>query len=133
MRLRTVAKQRRPDLVMSAAVYPDPAEAAANRLQDWRMWVDSGWMDVICPMAYTPDTALFASQIALVRQIAGSRPVWAGIGAYRLSSSQTIENIQTARRLGADGVILFSYDSLSGSGRAADRLSSIGRAAFAAP
>jgi len=133
MRLRTVAKGRRADLVISAAVYPDPAEAAANRLQDWRMWLDSQWMDVICPMAYTPDTAVFASQIALVRQVAGTRPVWAGIGAYRLSSSQTIENIQTARRLGADGVILFSYDSLSGPGRAADRLSSIGRAAFAAP
>ena len=58
MRLRTVAKGRRPDLVISAAVYPDPAEAAANRLQDWRMWLDSQWMDVICPMAsYTVVTA----------------------------------------------------------------------------
>lgn len=132
MRVRTVAKEHRPDLVVSAAVYPDPVEAATYRLQDWRMWLESRWMDVICPMAYTPDTAMFASQIAFVRQVAGTRPVWAGIGAYRLSSSQTIENIQTARRLGADGVILFSYDSLTRSGRAADALASIGRAAFSA-
>ena len=43
----------------------------------------------------------------------GDRPFWAGIGAYRLSAAQTVENIQTARKLGAAGVILFSYDSLS--------------------
>ncbi len=41
-----------------------------------------------------------------------AEPVWAGIGAYRLPPAQTVDNIQTARRLGAAGVILFSYDSL---------------------
>ena len=40
-------------------------------------------------------------------------PIWAGIGAYRLSPAQTVDNIQAARRLGAAGVVLFSYDSLT--------------------
>ena len=76
------------------------------------MWVENRWLDVICPMAYTPDAATFASQIASVRQVAGTQPVWAGIGAYRLSPAQTMDNINTARRLGASGIVLFSYDSL---------------------
>jgi hypothetical protein len=38
--------------------------------------------------------------------------VWAGIGAYQLSPSATIENIRVARQLGAEGIVLFSYDNL---------------------
>jgi len=130
MRLRTLAKARRPGLTLSAAVYPDPSEAVTGRLQDWRMWLDHQLIDVVCPMAYTPDAAVFATQIASVRQLAIGLPVWAGIGAYRLSSTQTIENIETARRLGADGIVLFSYDSITRAPYGTDYLSSVGRAAF---
>jgi uncharacterized lipoprotein YddW (UPF0748 family) len=130
MRARTTVKKRQPDLLFSAAVYPDPAEASRMRLQDWRTWIENGMIDVVCPMAYTPDATVFAAQIASVRQIAGAQPVWAGIGAYRLSSSQTIDNIRTARRLGADGIVLFSYDSLTRPPNGADYLSLVGRAAF---
>jgi dihydrodipicolinate synthase/N-acetylneuraminate lyase len=83
-------------------------------------------------MAYTQEAARFAEQIASAREAAGSRRVWAGIGAFHLSPEQTIENIQTARRLGADGVILFSYDSLINPRQTApDYLPIVGRAAFA--
>jgi uncharacterized lipoprotein YddW (UPF0748 family) len=131
MRVRTVAKTRRPGITFSAAVYPDPMEAANNRLQDWRMWLDNRLIDVVCPMAYTPDASIFAMQIASVRQLAGEAPVWAGIGAYRLSSTETVANIEAARRLGAAGVVLFSYDSLVRPPNGLDYLASVGRAAFA--
>ena len=44
----------------------------------------------------------------------GSRPVWAGIGAYQLSPAQTLQHIAAARKLGAAGIILFSYEALVG-------------------
>ncbi len=128
VRLRTAVKARRPDALFSAAVYPEPAEATTRKFQDWPMWLEKRWIDVVCPMAYTPDASVFAAQIANVRQVAGSQPVWAGIGAYRLSPAQTVENIETARRLGASGIVLFSYDSLGP--RGLDYLASISRAAF---
>jgi uncharacterized lipoprotein YddW (UPF0748 family) len=131
MRLRTLIRERRAGVVFSAAVYPDPVEATSERLQDWRTWLEHRLIDVVCPMAYTPDTAAFAAQIASVRQLAAGRTVWAGIGAYRLSSLRTIENIEIARRLGADGIVLFSYDSLVGSPHGRDYLPAVGRAAFA--
>jgi uncharacterized lipoprotein YddW (UPF0748 family) len=131
MRIRTVVKQRRPEVILSAAVFPDAGEAATQRFQDWRFWVENRWLDVVCPMAYTADAGLFDTQIASARLVAGSRPIWAGIGAYRLTPSRTIEHIETARRLGASGVILFSYDSLVQPPRGAHTLASIGRAAFA--
>ena len=112
-RLRAAVKRARPEAVFSAAVWPEPNEAATRRFQDWRRWVQDGLLDVICPMAYTTDASVFRGQIAGVKDIAGSRPVWAGIGAYRLSAAETVENIQSARRAGAAGISLFSYDNLT--------------------
>ena len=75
-------------------------------------WLETGLLDAICPMAYTTDSSVFRTQIANVKQLAGHRPVWAGIGAYQLPPSATIEHIRTARQLGAEGIVLFSYDNL---------------------
>jgi uncharacterized lipoprotein YddW (UPF0748 family) len=129
-RVRDSVKARRPGVIFSAAVLPDAAEASARRMQDWDQWLQSRLLDVACPMAYATDAATFASQVASAREAAGSRPMWAGIGAYRLSSSQTVANIQTARRLGATGIVLFSYDSLASGRRGSEYLAEVGRAAF---
>jgi uncharacterized lipoprotein YddW (UPF0748 family) len=129
-RIRESVKARRPDVIVSAAVPPDPVDAATRRLQDWAVWLDEGLLDVVCPMAYTGDRAAFAAQVDHVREIAGPRPVWAGIGAYRLSASDTVENIRIARRLGAAGIILFSYDALVNLPRHLDYLAQVSRAAF---
>jgi uncharacterized lipoprotein YddW (UPF0748 family) len=130
LRLRTAVKSRRPAALLSAAVYPEALEATTHRFQDWPMWVENRWLDVVCPMAYTPDAATFATQIASVRQVAGGQPVWAGIGAYRLSPAQTVDNIVTARRLGVSGIVLFSYDSLVHPPRGLEYLTTVSRAAF---
>jgi uncharacterized lipoprotein YddW (UPF0748 family) len=129
-RVRSAVKVRRPSAIISAAVFPDAIEAATRRLQDWEGWVRSGLLDVVCPMAYTTDPALFRSQVSKVRRLAGDRPVWAGIGAFQLSSLETVLNIRAARELGAQGVILFSYDNLVGSNTSGDYLATVGHDAF---
>ncbi len=131
-RLQAAIRQRRPAVLVSAAVVPDAADAVASRFQDWRAWLSRNLIDVLCPMAYTSDSTLFTAQLAGARHAAADHPVWAGIGAYRLSSSQTIENIQIARRLGASGVVLFSYDSVTSLPRGGMYLSQVGRGAFGA-
>ena len=132
VRLRNAVRDARPAVIVSAAVFPDAPEAAARRLQEWPGWLDRGLIDVVCPMAYTTDARVFASQIAAARDIAGRHPIWAGIGAYRLSSGQIVENVQAARRLGAAGIILFSYDSLTGPSHGPEYLTRVARAAFGA-
>jgi uncharacterized lipoprotein YddW (UPF0748 family) len=111
-RIRSAVKRRRPKAVLSAAVFPDASDATNRRFQDWSGWLSNGLLDAICPMAYTTNAATFRTQIAAVEHFAGARPVWAGIGAYQLSAAATIDNIRSARQLGAEGVILFSYDNL---------------------
>lgn len=130
MRLRTVVKQARPDAAVSAAVVPDARQASQDKMQDWRTWLDQSLIDVLCPMAYTQDVALFSRQIAAAQELAGEVAIWAGVGAYRLSSAATLGHISAARRLGADGMILFSYDSLVSPPNSTSTLAALGRAAF---
>jgi uncharacterized lipoprotein YddW (UPF0748 family) len=113
-KIRSTVKSRRPQAMLTAAVFPDANDATNRRFQNWGGWLETGLLDAICPMAYTTDPALFRTQIANVEQLAGERPVWAGIGAFQISSSAAIENIRAARQLGTEGVVLFSYDNLDG-------------------
>lgn len=111
-RISVAVRKRRSNMTLSAAVFANAQDAYANRYQDWQRWLALGYLDVVCPMAYTTDTNTFRAQIETAANAAhnnGAR-VWAGIGAYRMPVSGTLEKIQAARDLRADGVILFSYD-----------------------
>jgi uncharacterized lipoprotein YddW (UPF0748 family) len=133
-RLRTTIKTARATTLLSVATAPDLQEAREHRMQDWERWLQDGLVDAVCPMAYTPEPTRFAEQITAARDVAGGRFVWAGIGAYRLPAAQTIENIETARRLGAAGIVLFSYDSLIDPRQSSpDYIALVGRSAFARP
>ncbi len=132
MRVRTAVKRANPDAILSAAVVPDLATATGSRMQDWRTWLDQSLVDVLCPMAYTQDVDLFGEQIGVARDFAGDRSVWAGVGAYRLSPTATVQHIEAARRAGAAGVVLFSYDALVSTPNSTTTLAALGRAAFGA-
>ncbi len=105
-------KKRRPNAIVSAAVFANDENARTRRFQDWRRWLTMGILDVACPMAYSTDTSIFQKQIEVASTTAhaAGRRVWAGIGAYRVPFESTVEKINAARSVGADGIILFSYD-----------------------
>ncbi|HRV06707.1 MAG TPA: family 10 glycosylhydrolase, partial [Candidatus Saccharicenans sp.] len=44
---------------ISAAVFPDADNARVLIGQDWEKWAQQGLIDMLCPMLYTNDTALF--------------------------------------------------------------------------
>jgi uncharacterized lipoprotein YddW (UPF0748 family) len=130
-RVRQAVQVARKGTMVTAAVFPDAQDAFDERMQDWRGWLDARLVDAVAPMAYTQEASRFAEQIAAARDVAGGRAVWAGIGAYRLTPAQTVENIQAARKLGTAGFVLFSYDSLTGTRPPApDYLATVSRAAF---
>jgi uncharacterized lipoprotein YddW (UPF0748 family) len=113
VRLRGVVRAARPNAIFSAAVVPDAYDARNERFQDWGAWAELGYLDAVCPMAYTPDAAEFAAQVARARTILGDRPLWPGIGAYRLAASETVDRIRVSRRAGVEGILVFSYDSVA--------------------
>lgn len=133
-RIYVGAKKRRRDLLVSAAVFPDADDASSNRYQDWRSWLDRGIVDVVAPMAYTVENGIFEEQVRAAIGAAGSEwRVWAGVGAYQNSFDGTADKIEIARRLGAGGVLLFSYDWIVSEGLAPDGgpyLPAMGRRVF---
>lgn len=131
MRVRTAVKALKPSVVLSAAVVADADTAQTSRFQDWPAWAANGIVDILCPMAYTTDAAVFDRQVKEISRVVWPTPVWAGIGAYRLTPADTVENIRAARRAGAAGVLLFSYDGVRTATPAGpDYLDEVSRAAF---
>jgi uncharacterized lipoprotein YddW (UPF0748 family) len=113
-RLSAAARSERPGLVLSAAVVPDEAAAVNNKFQDWPRWLATGVIHALCPMTYTPDSRLFVQQVEALRERTGpAQPLWAGIAAYRLDVAGIVEKVTLARRAGAQGVVLFSHESLA--------------------
>jgi uncharacterized lipoprotein YddW (UPF0748 family) len=104
-------KRIKPSVIISAAVFANEEDAARSRYQDWKEWMKMGWLDVLCPMAYTPDTETFRKQLFSAMNLASGKNVWGGIGAYKQPAESAVEKILVTRELGAQGFILFSYDS----------------------
>jgi uncharacterized lipoprotein YddW (UPF0748 family) len=130
-------KARRPDLVVSAAVFPNLDDAYDNRFQEWARWLERGIVDVVVPMAYTEDDENFQRLMRDAMGVAGgSDRLWAGIGAYVNSVDGVVGQIGIARREGAGGVMLFSYDWARDEGglrAGVPYLERVGRAVFISP
>ena len=129
--MASAARAERPGILISAAVLPDAGAALARKLQDWPSWASRGIVDALCPMAYAEDRAGFRAQLDAVHRDAGSAAVWTGIGAYRLTARETAHRVREARRAGAAGVLLFSYDSVTS--RPGRYLTDVGREVFSSP
>lgn len=103
-------KKRKPSVLVSAAVFANADDAYESRFQDWRGWIHAGILDVVVPMAYTPDNDRFEEQIRTAVEAAGPDRVWAGIGVYQNTYQGTLDKIRIARSFGTRGAVLFSYD-----------------------
>jgi uncharacterized lipoprotein YddW (UPF0748 family) len=119
-RIHGAVRTARPAAIVSAAVFPVLVTARDTKYQDWINWARAGLLDVACPMIYTSDAAEFAAQAGEISTALGTVPFWAGIGAYKLAMSQTIEHVRLARRAQAAGILIFSSEQPAGTGNPAD-------------
>ncbi len=108
-----LVKSRRPRVVLSAAVIADPDRAYYEKGQDWRRWLAEGWLDLVVPMAYQGDACRVEAQIREAIQCSGGeRKVFAGLGAWRKSPEEIATEVARLRRIGVDGLSLFSYQGM---------------------
>lgn len=108
----TAARVRaaRPNVVVSAAVFPDPEVARDKVLQRWPEWSARGWLELVCPMAYRRDTSEVARLLRAARAAAPSVRMWGGLMGYEGEPALLREQIEAAADAGYEGVILFAYD-----------------------
>jgi uncharacterized lipoprotein YddW (UPF0748 family) len=107
-------RKARPGIKISAAVFWHWPSARNNVAQDWKMWVEKGYLDFVCPMQYTESAADFTHRTKSTVGWAGGRvPVLPGIGAtIGLMPDGTLEQVLIARKLKTGGFVLFNYDRL---------------------
>ncbi len=110
--LSAVARRARPGLAVSAAVFPDLEQARRDKAQDWKLWLDRGYVDYVCTMTYTPDLRDFETKVQKQQVWATQRSkVVVGIGSWKFDHlSQLAAQIAMTRQLRAAGFVLFSYD-----------------------
>jgi len=107
------ARAARPDIAISAAVFPRWAEHSARFGQDAAKWVEL--LDFVVPMNYTTDRLDFATWLLTQRKaISGRGPLVVGMGPLSDACQfdgpeQLVEQIQIARSFGAGGFIIFKY------------------------
>ena len=100
---------------LSAAVYGKYPSCKWSVGQDWKLWQKEGLVDLLCPMDYSNKLSFFKSLVK--DQISSSTEfshVWPGIGVTasesRLGPVEVLDQIESARKLGAQGVVLFDLD-----------------------
>ncbi|MCL1469122.1 family 10 glycosylhydrolase [Argonema antarcticum A004/B2] len=117
-----MARQRRPNLIMSAAVFGYPVQERIQKLQqNWEVWAKRGDVDLVVPMAYAQDTNRFSQLTApwLSSPDLSSTLVLPGILLLNLPEISAIDQIQFVRDLPNGGYSLFAFEHFS------DRLRSI--------
>lgn len=97
---------------ISAVIFPDLASALANKQQDWRSWSSNGYIDGFTPLFLTYDSKMLSSMMNDVMNIKSSQTkLYAGLFVTFMggSSEDLIRQIFEARKMNANGIILFDY------------------------
>lgn len=107
----------KPDLLVSAAVWPNYTSGYNSYFQDSKGWLANSFIDANLPMLYASDIlndlpAWTARAQGFIDDAHG-RYVFPGISTSYTDVQQITDRIEAARSLGAKGVALFSYGALN--------------------
>ncbi len=109
-----LVRRMNPALAFSVAGIAWADRAYLSSFQDWRRWLEEGKVDFVATMNYgvDPRLARYLTWSALAAR--GERQVYVGLGEYLLKDQPEVllRQIADARQAGADGIVLFSYDSM---------------------
>lgn len=121
-------KNKYPGTPLSVDVFPNSSISLKQKFQDWKSWVEKGFIDEIYIMSYSPVNLDIKEDAELLMQNvkdSKTRPI-VGLGPYLgFQPELLLQQIEIAREAGADGVCLFSFNALS-----QDQLDALSRGPF---
>ena len=100
------------NIYVSTVIFPDLENALNSKQQDWRTWSRRGYIDGFTPLFLTYDPKMVASMMKDVSSVkAANTDIFAGIFVTFMGGSKEdlIRQIHEARKLKADGIILFDW------------------------
>jgi len=111
------ARQIRPGVKISAAVFRHWPRDRDTVGQDWKLWCDRRYLDFVCPMDYTSNPYDFRDRVEQQVRWAAEVPCYPGIGFTAARPPMTldglIEQIRITRRLRTGGFMIFQYHRTS--------------------
>lgn len=120
-RVSALVDSIKPQVPLSADVFPDVEESIFTKCQDWGTWLEKNYLDEIFTMSYTPDVQTVREE---ARYLAGrtsvNQPGYVGLGPYQKFRPEILlQEIYEVQKSGVQGVCLFEYGSLSPAQKAA--------------
>jgi uncharacterized lipoprotein YddW (UPF0748 family) len=109
-------KQRKPNLIISAAVFPMERRDRLYRLQqNWEEWGKNDWVDLIFLMTYAMDTGSFEDRVKPLYQqgSAGASLILPGLRLLKVPDPVTIDQMQLVRNMPTSGLALFAAENLT--------------------
>jgi uncharacterized lipoprotein YddW (UPF0748 family) len=109
-------RQKRPNLIMSVAVFPLPEIERIQKIQQhWEVWARRGDVDLIVPMTYALDTPRFQrlAQPWIASTKLGSTLLVPGIRLLSLPTVGAFDQLQLVRDLPVSGYALFAAENLN--------------------
>jgi len=109
-RLNESVKQRYPSAIVSAAVKPNYVSAKNDFNQNWLSWLDCGYVDLVCLMAYTKHLKNYLTKTK--NAVKDPQRVAFGLALYILNPETIQSQVQLVDDQPFGGVVYFSYDQL---------------------
>jgi len=111
--IRDEVRSVAPNLVLSAAVFPDKLSAVATVMQDWETWAKEEYVDFLATMSYTDSVQRLDSYMRDQLQAVNlSMPLYVGINAATLTDSLFMDEITKIRKSPANGFVIFNANAL---------------------
>lgn len=107
---------KRKNTYITAVIFPDRQAALDKKQQDWKTWSARGYIDGFTPLFLTCDSKMANSMMSdVLKSKAPNTDFYAGLFVTFMSGSEEdlIRQIHEARKLNANGVIVFDYAHLS--------------------
>lgn len=107
---------QKPNLWLSAAVWPNYTTGYKSYFQDSKDWLANGYLDASMPMLYSSDVitnlTAWTNRAQDFVNDAHGRYVIPGISADYVNFNDIVDRITAARSMNAAGIALFSYGAL---------------------
>ncbi len=106
----------KPNIFISAVVFPKKDPLLEWKLQDWPRWVNVGWVQALTPIGLGETSEQVLAESRKLREMtSGKAPVYAGIfGMYnRDTPVEFLSQINAAYTAGLAGVVLFERSRLN--------------------
>ena len=114
--IHDAVKAEFPKVTLSVAVWGAYPDCAASKSQDWPVWLQRGWADLLIPMNYTENPYQFEGWLDSQLALPGCRgKLVPGLGLIsssgELDPASLLQQMDISRQKQTPGVVLYRLDS----------------------